>query len=91
MAELLARISSRELTEWMQYYELEPFGEERADLHAAIVAATVANSNRRKGKRAFKPADFMPRFEKRDEPQSWEQQLAIVEALNSALGGTDLR
>ena len=91
MAELLARISSRELAEWMQYYELEPFGEERADLRAAIVATTIANSNRRKGKRAFKPADFMPRFEKKEEAQSWEQQLAIVEALNSALGGKDLR
>lgn len=91
MAELLARISSRELTEWMQYYELEPFGEERADLRAAIVAATVANANRRKGKRAFKPADFMPRFKQQAEPQSWEDQLRLVEMLNAAFGGVDLR
>ena len=46
VAELLSRTTSRELSEWMVYYELEPFGEERADLRAGIVASTVANVNR---------------------------------------------
>jgi len=30
--ELLARIGSDELTEWMAFYQLEPFGDMRADL-----------------------------------------------------------
>lgn len=47
--------------EWLAYYELEPFGEVRADLRAGIVASVIANANRVKGK-AFSPQDFMPDF-----------------------------
>ncbi|MGE5619531.1 MAG: DUF4035 domain-containing protein [Sphingomonadaceae bacterium] len=90
VAELLSRISSRELTEWIEYAKLEPFGEERADLRAAIVAATIANVYRRKGSKPFKPSDFMPAFGP-EEAQSVEQQLGIVEMLNAAFGGRDLR
>jgi len=91
VGELLARISSRELTEWMAYWRLEPWGEPRADLRAAIIAATVANTARdpRRKPRPFKPADFLPRFERRR--QSWQEQLRYIEWLNAALGGRDLR
>ncbi len=88
---MLNRISSRELAEWWEYYQLEPFGEERADLRNGIVAATIANVNRGKGKRAKKPQDFMPKFEKKQEEQTWQQQLHIVEMLNAAYGGVDKR
>lgn len=91
MGELLARISSRELSEWMAYFELDPFGQERADLRAGIVASTVANTARdpKKRRRQWMPKDFMPQF---DRPrQTWEQQLALVEMLNVAFGGKDLR
>ena len=57
--EILARIDSRELAEWMQYYALSPFGDERQDLQAGIIACTIANANSAKGK-SFKPEDFMP-------------------------------
>jgi hypothetical protein len=57
--ELLARIDSKELAEWMVYYSLDPFGNERGDLQAGIIASTVANANSGKG-RAFQPSDFMP-------------------------------
>ena len=57
--ELLARIDSRELAEWMQFYAIDPFGTQRDDLQAGIVAATIANANSSKGK-AFQPIDFMP-------------------------------
>jgi hypothetical protein len=36
---------------------------ERADMHAAIVASVIANANRGKGQKAFKPEDFMPRWD----------------------------
>lgn len=89
VGELLARVSSRELTEWMVYYELEPFGEERSDLRAGIVASTVANANRTKGK-AYKPQDFMPKFERRG-PRSWQEMMATVERMNALFGGKDER
>jgi hypothetical protein len=40
---MLSGMSSIELTEWMAYYELEPFGEERADLRAGSIAAPLLN------------------------------------------------
>jgi hypothetical protein len=89
VGDLLARVSSRELTEWMAYYEMEPFGEERADLRAGIIASTVANVNRAKGK-AYKPQDFMPKFERRGQ-KTWQEILTAVERMNALLGGRDER
>jgi len=62
--ELLARVGSDELTEWMAFYQLEPFGEMRADLRSGVVAATFANAHRTKDARAFTPEDFMPYIER---------------------------
>lgn len=66
VGELLERISSRELTEWMAYYELEPFGQERGDLQAGVVASVIANVNRdpKKSRKEYKPDDFVLVFEK---------------------------
>ena len=77
----------------MAYYELEPFGEDRADLRMAILATLIANANTPRGKRRAKVDDFMPKFGRQSgrEPQSWEDQLAKVEALNAMFGGADLR
>lgn len=84
------------IAEWSQYYQLEPFGEERADLRAALVACLVANANRdlEKHPEPFEITDFLLKFD--DEPeepkkQTWQEQLAIVEMLNIAFGGKDLR
>ena len=53
-----------EFNRWMQYYEEEPWGEERADMRMGILAAQQANINRDRKKRSkpFTPADFMPKF-----------------------------
>lgn len=92
VGELLSRISSRELSEWMEYAKLEPFGEERADLRAGIVAATVANAHRKRGARALRPADFMPRWEaEQGRPQTPEEQIGLAAMITAALGGRDLR
>lgn len=77
--------TSRELTEWAAFLQLEPHGEDRADLRAGIVASTIANANRKKGTRAFKPSDFMPKFEQQE--QTLEQQKAAAEAVALAFGG----
>ena len=78
----------------MAYAGLEPFGEERADLRAGIVAATVANAARdpKVQRDPFTPEEFMPKFESEDSTeQTPEQMLALVEMLNAAFGGQDLR
>lgn len=92
---LARRMPYRVLQEWMAYAQVEPFGETRADLRAAIVASTVANVFRGKKQRAFKPADFMPKFGEEAVRQlpTPQQISAKVVIINRLLGGTfrDLR
>lgn len=62
VAELQDRMSSAEFAEWMAFYGVEPFGEVRGDIQAAVIASTVANVNR-DPKRRSKPFGldlFMP-------------------------------
>ena len=57
--ELLRRVTSRELSEWMAYYSVEPFGEDRADLRSGIIASLIYNTNRGKDQSPLSPKDFM--------------------------------
>lgn len=89
---MLNSIPSRLLSEWMAFARLEPFGEERADLRAGIIAATVANVNRGKKDKPLRAQDFMPKFDEvEDDMPDWERMLRQVEMLNAAFGGSDLR
>lgn len=77
--ELLERVSSRELTEWMAFYQLEPWGTEIWDFRAGLIAAAVANAHRGRKTRPFRPTDFMPHWDEPvQEEQSWEEQERIM-------------
>jgi hypothetical protein len=54
----------------MAYASIEPFGEERADVRAGIIASVIANVNRDRKKRPepFSVQDFMPFIERTPEP-----------------------
>lgn len=65
-------ITCRELQEWKAEYEIEPFGEERADLRAAIIASTIANCW---SKKTYTPAEFMPDFDREENPQQSVEQM----------------
>lgn len=82
-------MSSHELTEWMAFSTLEPFGADIDSLGHAITASTIANVNRAKNQKAYKVEDFMPRYERNN--QSPEQMIQIAEMLTVANGGEDLR
>ena len=56
-------INAAEFAEWVAYYSLDPFGEERADLRIAQLDAIIATVNAPKGRR-FRPKDFMFDFTK---------------------------
>ncbi len=71
----------------MAYLSLEPIGEERADLRSGIVASVIANANRKKGTRAFKPDDFMPKFGRQQELSDEELETKLGQ-LARAYGGT---
>lgn len=61
---LLGLLTARQLADWEAYYGVEPFGDERADLRAGIVACTIANIHLKKGKDPLSALDFMPFAEK---------------------------
>lgn len=94
VAELLSRISSRELTEWMALDAIEPVGDRRLDVLAAIQMALIANINRdrKKRKKPYSAEDFMPQW---DKPETAEgngaRMLSVVEMLNMAFNGEDKR
>jgi hypothetical protein len=79
-------MSSHELSEWMAFFRLEPFGEERQDLRAAIVAQTIANVNRGAGRPPYKLSDFILEFDRQPkEPQSVEDQIEVMRRLTRQL------
>ena len=86
-AEMLARMSSAEITEWAAFASLEPFGSEASYFGHAITASTIANRLRNKGERAYKAEEFMPKFEKK-EAQSVDEMLQFAQMMTIGLGGT---
>lgn len=82
MAELQARMSSREFSEWMAYYSIAPFGEERADLRSAIVANMVAAAA---GSKETKVDDYMPKFGEDRKPK--QKSMIEMQSLFNSLPG----
>ena len=89
VAELLARTSSAELTEWMAYEKISgPLGGARMDLLNSILTAVVANTGRGKKGRMARPKDFLPDWD-RNRRMDWREMLATVKQINRRMGGTD--
>lgn len=80
---MLRRISARQMTEWMAFEQIDPFGEKRADYRAASIVQIIANVNRdtKKRPKPYKIEEFLLKFErdarapKRQTPQ--EQSRAM--------------
>ena len=56
---MLRQMSVTDLRTWIAYYELEPFGEERADLRSAQIVTTLANIHRKPRTPAARIKDFV--------------------------------
>lgn len=81
--ELLARVSSAELTEWQAFERVEgPLGQRRDDHLAALTAFYVALAL------GAKPHldRMLPAWDQ--PPASWEQMKSMAEALTRSMGGT---
>jgi hypothetical protein len=77
--ELLDRISSAELSEWVAYYRSEPFGNDWQQ--TSYLCAMVGNgAGGKKNGGTFKPADFLP-VKPLKRRQTGEQMLAIFRIL----------
>jgi hypothetical protein len=77
---LLKTIDAKELEEWKAFYNIEPFGEERQDIRAAMICCTLANVNRGKNQTAYKISDFLLRFDPKPE-QTPEEMKAILKCI----------
>ncbi|HYF81161.1 MAG TPA: DUF4035 domain-containing protein [Symbiobacteriaceae bacterium] len=87
MAQLLSEVSSAELSEWMTYYQLEPWGTGSEDLRAGIISSTIANANRdpKQRQQPYAPGDFIPRRDDSEvEEQSPDDQMQILQRLTAA-------
>ena len=87
----MARHTSADLADWMAYEQVTgPIGPERQDLLFSILAATVSNTARGKGRKA-EPKDFLPKWDQgaKREPADWQQMLATVKTMNRRMGGTN--
>jgi hypothetical protein len=73
----------------MAFYNVEPFGVQAELLGHAIVACTVANSNRPKNVKPFEVKDFMPDFEAAE--PTVNDMIHFAEMMTLGLGGQDLR
>lgn len=71
---------------WIEYEKIEPWGEERADLRMAQLAALMANAWRRKGSKRYKIRDFMFNFDRR-RPSTPGELADQIFAINKAFGG----
>lgn len=93
MREAQQRITSAEFAEWLAYYQIEPWGEERADWRSGNIARVIAEAHRNPDKRStpFTVDDFMPVYDAPEvEAQPWETLLDKVRLINLAFGGDDL-
>lgn len=81
--EMLRRMDAQELNEWMAYEQIEPFGEERADLRSGISTAAIVNTLRQAFFRdapTQEVVDLMP-FTERPERDPRADALAVAAAL----------
>lgn len=82
-------MTSAEFQAWKAFYLVEPFGSTREDHRSGVIAATIVNTFSKKSAQRVKPADFFPNYSPRR--QSTDEQIKMVEMLNAAFGGRDLR
>ncbi len=91
VTELLGRISSRELAEWMAFEQLEPFGRRAEYVGHALVASTIANVNRGKDQKPYEIEDFLPQYAEEQEDQTEEEMIAMAAMWTMAFDGKDKR
>jgi len=80
---MLERVSSRTLGEWRAFAQLEPFGDQRADLRMGQLTAIVANAMRAKGSKAYDWTDFAYGNSKRKRATTDDDMLDYVKQLHS--------
>ena len=87
MKQLYREIDSAELVEWQAYYNLEPWGEQKADIRTGIIASTIANVNRGKNTKAFSHEDFVLKSRQELEHEARQKKKQSTEQIRKTLIG----
>ena len=69
VSEMLGRMDSTELAEWMAYDRIEPFGDQRADLRSAILCQQILAPYLKEGAKLPDLKRFMPFVEQEPEEE----------------------
>jgi hypothetical protein len=86
---MLDRISGAELTEWIAFYSIEPWGSAIEDERAGAVAAMVHNCRGMisPAKKPILPADVFPRIKPPARRQTTQEMIAELKRATIAMGG----
>ena len=66
--------------EYMAAYQMDPWGEDRADLRMGILAATVAAPHT---KQRLSPSDFIPKFQPAEQKSTADLELLLMQFANA--------
>lgn len=82
----MQRMSAAEFMEWRLLEQIEPFGDRRSDVGAAMICTTLANIHRGEKTKPYSLSDFIPQW---DPPaparaQTPEEQLQIMLMIQAA-------
>lgn len=75
---LLQELDSHQIAEWMAYSQIEPFGEQEAFWRSGMMASTIANVNRGKNTKGFKPEDFMPKIKQKQSAEEIKEVMMTL-------------
>lgn len=78
---LQREITSREFSLYIAYYNVDPFGQKRADLRMAKICDAIFTAA---GSKTSKPSLFMPKFgeaEEQQQPKTNNQMLNIFKGM----------
>ncbi len=86
--ELLGRVSSRELSEWIAYYSLEPWGEAESEYRAALVTSMIANTARddKKYPQPFRADEFMRESYLMEDKEPVNEPFRLLDKAKSIFG-----
>lgn len=79
---MLLRLTAKQFRNWEIYYDLEPFGEMRADYRAASITQMLYNVNRGSKQKALPITEFLLKYDA--DPPPKQDQLALMRVLAAA-------
>lgn len=74
-------MGDREFHDWIEYYNTEPWGAFRDNVHAGMIAALIANQGRKKGTTPLTYKDFLIQDAKKSKAEKKQQFKAQLRAL----------